>query len=126
MSNTWLIVVLALALGIGKAAWRRAKQRTTVSGVVVDSASGRPLAGLRVELHPGRGPQEFVAVPTDTPLEVVTSDSQGRFQFGPVSPRAEYILATRAGPGVVAGGGYLRLGRGGRRQKLRLGHIPRA
>ncbi|MBW8368260.1 MAG: carboxypeptidase-like regulatory domain-containing protein [Arenimonas sp.] len=124
MSNA--LVVALFLFAIAMAAWRRHHQRTVVSGVVVDSASGRPLPGLRVELHPGRGPEEFVAVPTDTPLEVVTSDHEGRFRFGPVSPRAEFILATRAGPGVVAGGGYLRLGRGGRRQKLRLGHIPRA
>lgn len=124
MSNALIICAFLLAIGMG--VWRRAKQGTVVSGVVVDAASGRPLPGLRVELHAGRGSGEFVAVPTDTPLEVVTSDLQGRFQFGPVDPRAEYLLATRAGPGLVAGGGYLRLGRRGRRQKLRLGHIPRA
>lgn len=57
---------------------------------------------------------------------MATSDAQGRFRFGPVDPASEYILAMRAGPGVVAGGGYLRLGRRGSRRKLRLGHVPRA
>ena len=124
MSNT--LVLAAFTLAIAVSAWRRYHQRSVVSGVVVDSSSGRPLPGLRVELHAGSGPEEFVAVPTSPPLDVVTSDLQGRFEFRSLDPRGEYVLATRAGPGRVAGGGYLRLGRAGRRQKLRLGHIPRA
>ena len=120
-----LVILIGLVV-ILLSAMRRAKQRTQISGVVVDSASGRPLPGLRVELHAGRGPTEFVSVPTDSPLDVATSDHQGRFRFGPVKSSAEYLLATRAGPGAVGGGGYLRLGRRGSRQKLRLGHVPRA
>ena len=124
MSDSLLLLVVLVAILV--AARRRAQRRSVVSGVVVDAASGRPLSGQRVELHPGQGAGDFVNVPTSSPLEVVVSDHRGRFQFGPVDPRVEYILATRAGPGRVAGGGYLRLGRRGSRQKLRLGHIPRA
>lgn len=120
----YLLALVAVAIVLAAAA-RRARLRTTVSGVVVDAASGRALPGLRVELHPGRGPQEFISVPTDSPLQVVVSDAQGGFRFDPVDPAAEYLLATRAGPGSVAGGGFLRLGRRGSRQKLRLAHLPR-
>lgn len=123
MSTALLVTVLVVI--VLAAAWRRAQLRTHVSGMVVDAASGRPLPGLRVELHRGRGTGETIAVPTDSPLQVVVSDAQGGFRFDPVDPAAEYLLATRAGPGSVAGGGYLRLGRRGSRQKLRLAHLPR-
>lgn len=124
MSSALMLLIIAVAILVS--ARQRARRRSVISGVVVDAASGRPLPGLRVELHPCAGPQEFVAVPTDSPLQVATSDAQGRFRFRPADPSAEYILATRAGPGTVAGGGYLRLGKRGSRQKLRLGHVPRA
>lgn len=124
MITYWYLFPLLLAVVL---AVRRSWQlRTLVSGVVVDAATGRPLPGLRVELHPGRGAEAFVAVPTDSPLQVATSNALGEFSFDPVDPAAEYLLATRAGPGSVAGGGFLRLGRGGSRQNLRLAHLPRA
>jgi hypothetical protein len=123
MSNYLFLFPLLVAVALGIR--RRWQLRAIVSGVVVDAASGRPLPGLRVELHPGRGPEQFITVPTDSPLQVVVSDASGAFRFDPVDPAAEYLLATRAGPGSVAGGGFLRLGRRGMRHKLRLAHLPR-
>lgn len=122
--SDYLLMLVAIVVVLA-AARRRARLRTTVSGVVVDAASGRPLPGLRVELHPGRGIEDAITVPTDSPLQVVVSDAFGAFRFDPVDPAAEYLLATRAGPGSVAGGGFLRLGRRGSRHKLRLAHLPR-
>lgn len=119
------LILLAIPVIVLLAARLRAQQRTRVSGVVVDAASGRPLPGLRVELHAGRGIGDTITVPTDSPLQVAVSDAFGAFRFDPVDPAAEYLLATRAGPGSVAGGGFLRLGRRGSRQKLRLAHLPR-
>ena len=50
---------------------RRTQLRSLVSGVVVDAASGRPLPGLRVELHAGRGVEDAITVPTDSPISSV-------------------------------------------------------
>lgn len=119
------LTIMVVTIVLLMAERKRRRLRTHVSGVVVDAASGRPLPGQRVELHLGRGSGESIVVPTDSPLQVVVSDAQGGFRFDPVDPAAEYLLATRAGPGSVAGGGFLRLGPRGSRQKLRLAHLPR-
>lgn len=74
-----------------------------ISGVVVDGATGQPLAGAFVQLSnqtPG-------AAAAATPRPRQTTDSRGRFIFTKLPPSANYILIVSR-PGYLDGG-YKRL-----------------
>src|SRR6185436_16499861 len=105
---TVLMVLMVLRVGAGSAAQARtASEARTISGKVVDAATGRPVSAALVTLS-------LVKI-EGTPI---LTGSDGRFTFRVSQPAGSYTVTARKGG--YAEGGTGRLRPGGALQPVRL------